>query len=80
MKRKNEVINIQPSVGGYFPSYFAEIAWNNEGYPIDFLVEKLSFCSFATRQEAIDDLNLNYPIDDPDCDYYGVIRKLKEGE
>jgi len=78
MKRKNEIINIQHSVGGYFPSYFAETEWDEEGYPIDFWVEKLSFGSFATRQEAIDNLNLNYPIDDKDCDYYGVIRKLRK--
>ena len=78
MKIKNEVINIQHSVSGYFASYFAEIAWDEEGQPIDFLVEKLSFCSFATRREAIDNLNLNYPIGDKDCYFYGVTRNLEE--
>ena len=84
-KRQNEVIRIESSVGGYFPAYFAEIVDDNAKEEdviydnvIDIWSDKLSLCSFATRQEAIDNLNLNYPIDDKDCYFYGVTRNLEE--
>ena len=84
-KRQNEVIRIESSIGGYFPVYNAEIVDDNAKEEdviydnvIDIWSDKLSLCSFATRQEAIDNLNLNYPIADKDCDYYGVPRRLED--
>ena len=82
---ENEVIRIESSIGGYFPAYFAEIVDDNANKEdviydnvIDIQSEKLSYGSFATRQEAIDNVNLNYPIADKDCDYYGVPRRLED--
>ena len=84
-KRQNEVIRIESSIGGYFPVYNAEIVDDNAKEEdviydnvIDIWSEKLSHYSFATRQEAIDNVNLNYPIADKDCDYYGVPRRLED--
>jgi len=82
-RKQNEVIRIENSVGGYFPAYFAEIVDDNAKEEnviydnvIDIWCEKLSHFSFATRQEAMDNVNLNYPIADKDCDYYGIPRNL----
>ena len=76
-KRQNEVIRIASSIRGYFPVYNAEIVDVYDNV-IDIWSEKLSYGSFATRQEAIDNLNLNYPIADKDCDYCGVPRRLED--
>ena len=83
-RRQNEIIRIENSVGGYYPSYYAELVDDNAKEEdiiydniVDIWTEKLSLCSFATRQEAIDNLNLNYPIDNEDY-YYGVPRNLEE--
>tara|TARA_R100001244_G_scaffold12697_1_gene14521 strand:- start:379 stop:648 length:270 start_codon:yes stop_codon:yes gene_type:complete len=84
-RRQNEVIRIESSIGGYFPVYNAEIVDDNAkeedviAYDnvIDIWSEKLSYFSFATRQEAIDNLNLNYPIEDKDF-FYGVPRRLTD--
>ena len=75
-KRQNEVIRIESSIGGYFPVYNAEIVDVYDNV-IDIWSEKLSYGSFATRQEAIDNLNLNYPIEDKDF-FNGVPRRLED--
>mgnify|MGYP003141709681 CR=1 FL=1 len=81
-RKQNEVIRIENSVGGYFPAYFAEIVDDNAKEEniiydnvIDILSERLGHYSFTTRQEAIDYLNLLYPIEDKDF-FDGVPRNL----
>ena len=71
----NEIV-IQESVGGYFPVYYGEcLVWDDDGTPIDWYSEELTFSRFATKQEAIDYVESSYPANDPKGNYFGAIRE-----
>ena len=72
---RNEIV-IHESVGGYFPVWYGEcLDWLDDGTPIDWYSEELTFSRFATKQEAIDYVESSYPANDPKGNYYGAIRE-----
>ena len=76
---RNEIY-IQESVGGYFPIYLGEcVAWLEDGTPIDWYSE--DFClgyRFATKQEAIDYVETNYPQKEEDENYFSALREWRK--
>ncbi len=72
---RNEIV-ICNSVGGYFPVWYGEcLEWLDDGTPIDWYSEELTFSRFATEKEAIDYVEKFYPVDNSECNYYGSTRE-----